>query len=110
MLDDTIAKIEARIRGADTINADRQRELIQLLATLKAEVANLSQTHGEHAQSIAGFAEVSAHEATRSEQNPQLLKISVEGLASSVKGFEETHPRLVQIVNAISNALSNLGI
>jgi hypothetical protein len=46
----------------------------------------------------------------RSEQNPQLLKLSLEGLGSSVAGFEGSHPRLVQIVNAISNTLANLGI
>ena len=110
MIDDTIGKIEARIEGAEAIKEDRRRELLQLLATLKAEVAELSKTHGEQAQSIAGFTELSAHEATRAEQDPHLLRLSLEGLSSSVVGFEESHPRLVQIVNAISSTLSNLGI
>ena len=110
MIEDTIGKIEARIQGADAIKEERRRELLQLLGTLKSEVADLSTTHGEEAQSIAGFTEVSAHEATRSEQNPELLRLSLEGLGSSVRGFEESHPRLVQIVNAISSTLSNLGI
>jgi hypothetical protein len=110
MIEDTIGKIEARIEGAEAIKEERRRELLQLLATLKAEVAELSKTHGEQAQSIAGFTEVSTHEATRAEQNPELLKLSLEGLGSSARGFEETHPRLVQIVNAISSTLSNLGI
>jgi hypothetical protein len=73
-------------------------------------VANLSKTHEEQAQSIAGFAEISTHEAIRSEQNPRLLKLSLEGLSSSVDELEKSHPRLVQIVNAISHTLSNLGI
>ncbi len=110
MIEDTIGKIEARIQNSDAIKEDRRRELLQLLATLKAEVADLSRTHGDEATSIAGFADVSTHEATRAEQNPQLLKLSLQGLGSSVAGFEESHPRLVQIVNAISNTLSNLGI
>ncbi len=110
MIEDTIGKIEARIEGSDAIKEERRRELLQLLGTLKAEVADLSKTHGEQAQSIAGFTEVSAHEATRTEQNPELLKLSLEGLGSSVRELEETHPRLVQVVNSISNALSNLGI
>jgi Mg2+ and Co2+ transporter CorA len=110
MIEDTVSKIEAKIQGADAINDDRRRELLQLLGTLKSEIAGLSQTHGEQAQSIAGFTELSTHEATRSEQNPELLKLSLEGLSSSVEGFEKSHPRLVQIVNAISNTLSNLGI
>jgi Mg2+ and Co2+ transporter CorA len=110
MIEDTIGKIEARIQGAEAIKEDRRRELIQLLGTLKAEVAELSKTHGEQAESIAGFAEVSTHEATRTEQNPQLLQLSLQGLSSSVNELEKSHPRLVQIVNAISHTLSNLGI
>jgi len=109
-LEDTIGKIEARIQGADTINEERRRELLDLLGTLKSEVARLSKTHGEQAESIAGFTELSTHEATRASQNPQLLKLSLEGLGSSVRGFEESHPQLVRIVNAISSTLSNLGI
>ena len=110
MLDDTLGKIETRIRGADTITEERRRELLELLGTLKSEVARLSETHGEQAESIAGFTELSTREATRASQDPQLLKLSLEGLGSSVREFEESHPRLVRIVNAISNTLSNLGI
>ena len=110
MIEETVGQIEARIQGAESIKDERKRELLQLLATLKSEVAELSKTHAEHAQSITGFTEISAHEATREQQNPQLLKLSLEGLSSSVGGFEKSHPKLVQIVNAISNTLSNLGI
>ena len=109
MIDETISKIEARLQ-AEGLDADRRRELLDLLATLKSEVAALAKTHSEDAQSIAGFAEISAHEATRSEKNPRLLDLSLKGLNSSVEGLENSHPRLVQIVNAISNTLSNLGI
>ena len=110
MIEDTIGKIEARVESADSIKEERRRELLQLLGTLKAEVAQLSRTHGEQAESIAGFTELSAHEATRAQQNPRLLKLSLQGLSSSVEGFEESHPRLAQIVNAISSTLSNIGI
>ena len=110
MIEDTLGKIEDRIRGADAIKEERRRELLELLGTLKTEVAGLSKTHEEQAQSIAGFTELSTHEATRIERNPELLKLSLEGMGSSVRGFEESHPRLVQIVNAISSTFSNLGI
>ena len=110
MIEDTIGKIEARIQSANSISEERRCELLQLLATLKSEVSGLSETHGEQAQSIAGFTELSTHEATRTKQDPQLLKLSLEGLGSSVQGFEESHPHLVQIVNTISSTLSNLGI
>ncbi len=110
MIEDTIAKIEARLQNTDALAADKREELQQLLVTLKAEVARLSKTHAEQAESIAGFADLSTHEATREQQNPELLKLSLSGLTSSVEEFEKSHPKLVQIVNSISNALSNLGI
>ena len=110
MIEETLSKIEARIQNADSVSEDRRRELLQLLGTLKEEVAELSKTHGDQAQSIAGFAEVSAHEATRTKQNPELLELSLKGFKSSVDELEQTHPRLVQIVNNISSTLSNLGI
>ena len=111
MIEDTIAKIEGRLQHADALTNDKREELQQLLATLKSEVAKLSKTHAEQAESIAGFADISTHEATREQQNPELLKLSLNGLtSSSVEEFEKSHPKLVQIVNSISNALSNLGI
>src|SRR5579884_2379413 len=102
MIEDTLAKIEARLQHADAIPDDKRRELQQLLATLKTEVADLSKTHGEQAESIAGFTELSAREATREQQDPRLLELSLQGLSSSVQEFERSHPKLVQIVNAIS--------
>ena len=110
MIDDTLQKIETQLNSAESIPAERRRELLQLLATLKSEVAGLSETHSEEAQSIAGFTQVSAHEATRETRHPELLDLSLQGLRSSAEGFEKTHPKLVQIVNGISNTLSNLGI
>jgi|SRR2546423_625950 len=110
MIEETLLKIEAKLKESGAINEDAKRELAGLLATLKTEVTKLSETHADQAQSIAGFTETSTHEAIREEKNPQLLKLSLEGLATSVDGFENSHPGLVQIVNRICTTLSNLGI
>ena len=110
MIEKTISEIEANIGGAESVSAERKAELLKLLGTLKTEVAELSKTHGEQADSIAGFAKLSAHEATRVDQNAELRELSIKGLQSSAGGFEQSHPRLVQIVNAISKTLSDLGI
>src|SRR2546425_7777303 len=107
MIDDTISKIEARLKDSGAINEEAKRELAALLATLKTEITELSKTHAEQAQSIAGFTQTSAHEAIREEKNPELLKLSLAGLETSVAGFEESHPALVQIVNRICTTLSN---
>ena len=110
MIDDTVRKIEARIENAAALKSDHKTEMLALLATLKSEIAVISHTHSEEAQSIAGFTEISTHEATRLQKNPALLKLSIEGLSSSARGFEQSHPKLVEIVNAICVTLSSLGI
>ena len=110
MIEKTISEIEAKISGAATVDAAQKQELLQLLGTLKTEVSVLARTHGEQADSIAGFASMSAHEATRADQNPELRELSLQGLRSSAGGFEQSHPRLVQIVSSISKVLSDLGI
>ena len=110
MIEKTISEIEAQIRAAESVGGERKAELLGLLGKLKSEVAALSQTHGEQADSIAGFARLSAHEATRSEPNAQLRELSNQGLLSSVEGFEQSHPKLVEVVNRISTTLASLGI
>ena len=110
MIQETIQQLEKRIEKTETIDNKEREELIGLLGTLKSEVLSLSKTHPEQAESITGFAQVSTHEAIRKEKDPQLLDLSVKGLTSSIKGFENSHPELVRIVNAISVTLSNLGI
>jgi NTP pyrophosphatase (non-canonical NTP hydrolase) len=110
MIEDTISKIEARITGQEHLDVTRRQELLDLVRHLKEEVGELARTHKEEAQSIAQFAELSTQEATREHQNPELREISIKGLNTSVAGFEDSHPKLVQVVNTISHTLSNLGI
>lgn len=106
----TIDEIEDRIKAATSMKEQDKEELMKLLSVLKDEVVTLAKTHPEQAESITHFTRASAHEATRDEKNPQLLKLSTKGLASSIEGFENSHPELVRIVNAISQMLSNMGI
>lgn len=110
MIDETIQNIEARIRASASLREESRQELLELLGNLKTEIADLSDQDLDHAKSIAGYADLSTHEATRASQNPQLLQHSIEGLSETVTGFESAHPRLVEVVNRICHALSNLGI
>lgn len=87
MIEKTIGEIEAKIHSANSIGDEHKRELLQLLATLKTEIAALSD-----------------------KQNLGHLKNSVDELRSSIGGFEQSHPQLVRLVNNISNALANWGI
>ena len=110
MTQETITAIEEKIRGTKSLDDGSRNELLSLVSDLRAEVTDLSATHSEHAESIAGFTALSAHEATRQRKNPRLLTLALEGLSSSVKGYEATHPRLVQTVNSICDTLAKMGI
>jgi putative cell wall-binding protein len=110
MIQDDFNKIEERLKQSKSVKESEKAELLTLLTTLRKEIADLSQTNYEHAESIVGFAKLSAHEATRREKNPALLNLSIEGLSSSVQGFEISHPKLVEIINTFCTMISNLGI
>jgi predicted nucleic acid-binding Zn-ribbon protein len=91
MIEQTIRDIEAKIR-AGTMSDAAKNELLQLLTKLRGEISALEKTS----------------DTTR--EKLKVLKSPVEELRSSVEGFEQSHPKLVQTVNNISSALSNLGI
>ncbi len=109
MLPDTLSRIEKKLKDS-AIPPEKKTELLKLFANLKTEITELAKTKQEQSESIAGFTHISAHEAVRQKQNPQLLKLSLEGLISSVKEFEASHPKLADSVNRICSILSNLGI
>ena len=110
MIKDTIKKIRAKIQKGTYATSEGRKEILGLLSTLESEITRLSKTDAEHAESITGFIERSTHEATRERKNPQLLKLSLAGLEESVKGFEASHPRLVEDINNICTVLANMGI
>ena len=110
MIDDTIRRIEARLQGAESMPEQTRAELIHLLAQLKAEVSQLPPTKSAQAMNIARYADLSTEEAVAAERNPERLRGTLDGLADSVREFEDSHPRLVQAANNIANALSGLGI
>jgi len=110
MLKHSLEKIEKKIKLSPNIPDEKKEEYFNLLNSLNTEINKLQLSHNEQANSIKGFTKISAHEATRDEINPSLIKISLEGLSSSVKEFEVSYPRLVSIVNSMSSFLSKLGI
>jgi uncharacterized coiled-coil DUF342 family protein len=87
MIEQIIRDLEAKIR-AQSISDAGKSELLQSLAKLKAEMAALENTR----------------------EKLSSLKSPVQELRASVEGFEQSHPKLVQTVNSISNTLANLGV
>jgi Skp family chaperone for outer membrane proteins len=110
MLKTTITNIENKIKRNASIKDKEKTELLNLLSSLSDEISELSKTDNEHAESITGFTQTSTHEATRKDKNEDLLDLSLKGLTSSVSELEGSHPKLVEIVNRISQMLSNMGI
>jgi len=110
MIEKTITSIENKVSDAKSIDEKDRTELLKLLKELKTEVSELSKTHADHAESITGFAKVSTHEAIREKKNPQLMKLSLKGLSTSVDEMEGSHPQLVAVVNRIAQILANMGI
>jgi hypothetical protein len=109
MVQTTLENIEEKLRKNIYLTRKNKIELLDLLAKLKPEVTELSKAKAEQAESIAGFIERSALEIMREEKNPALIKYAVNGLSASVKGFELSHPKLVEDVNYIVNALAFIG-
>ncbi|HTR80879.1 MAG TPA: DUF4404 family protein [Bacteroidota bacterium] len=110
MVDTTLGKIENIIRREASLPEKDKTKLLELLGSLKNDIAELSKIHSEEAESIIGFIERSTHEASRKKKNPKLLKLSIDGISESVKEFEVSHPKLVETVNYISSVLANMGI
>jgi hypothetical protein len=110
MIEETFKKIKIKIQTATAITDEKKAELLTLLSSLESEISTLSAAQSEHAESIAGFVERSAHEATRQDKDSDLLGLSLAGLTASVKSFEASHPRLVRDINYISTILANMGI
>ena len=110
MIEDTLSKLEVRIRALSAMPAEKRTELAALIGTLREEIQRIPGTHADQAESIARFAELSTHEAMRPSVNAELRRLSLDGLTVSARGFEASHPKLVDVVNSICASLSSLGI
>ncbi len=110
MLDETFARIERTVQDADELDSDKRAELLKRIEDLRAEMGNLNEMHHNQVQSITGFTQVTTHEATRGDKNPNLVRAGLDGLTASVEHFEATHPGLVRAVTSMSQLLANIGL
>ncbi len=83
-----LAKLENTLRTSANIPEDVRKELLELVAGLRAEVSS-----GEHA---AGGQPATSQ--------------TIDALSASVQKLEGTHPQLVEMVNQLALTLSNMGI
>jgi Domain of unknown function (DUF4404) len=110
MIPQKIEQIETKIEQATDLPSETRNDLLHLLADLRVQVELLSKTNQESAQSVTTLAHASAHQATRTEKDPEELHSSLEKLTDSVVGLETSHPKLAEVVNRIALILANMGI
>ena len=109
-MEDRMQKIEVRIQQALGLSETERAKLLQLVSTLREEVASLARSHEEDARSIAHFLEASTHEASRAKKQPKLLEAARLGLTASVENFESSHPKLFATANQAAVVLANMGL
>jgi ABC-type transporter Mla subunit MlaD len=105
-----IEKTKSAVDAADHIPAEKKATLSAALSKLTPALEQISETHQEHAESIARLVEASTHEATRQEKRPEHLKKLLQELRESAQKFEASHPRFAAFVTEYSTLLSALGI
>jgi len=110
MISERLTQLESSLRDNASLPEATRQELLDLVAGLKAEVLPLVDTHGENANAIAGNAEAAVQASINRGEQPGQADQAVQGLAASVRQFEATHPRLVEVVDQLALTLSNLGI
>lgn len=110
MIKETLSKIESAITKIQAADGKEKAELVALLRKLKDELAALPESSLDDARSIAHFTETAAHEVTRANTSLERKNLSISGIAYSVKGFEASHPTLVEITNEICMMLARMGI
>ena len=94
MIEETIARIEERLRTADTLDSSRRAELQELLEQLRKEARSLPP------------GALPAAECPEDEDP----STAISRLQASLTSFETSHPQLTGAVNRISTFLANLGI
>ena len=110
MIEERMRKIEKRIEQAPGLPETERGKLLQLVATLRDEVAALARSHEEDAQSIAHFLDASTHEISRTKKQAKLIEAARHGLTTSVEDFERTHPKLFETVSQAAVVLANMGL
>jgi len=97
MIDDTLRKMEERIRSSTRTSDETRDELLALLAELRNELGHMAETHEDEARTLARHAAAAAEDAEG-------------GVEESVLEFETAHPRITGLVRSFLRTLSDAGI
>lgn len=110
MIENTLSRLEQKIQESSSIEDDQKGDVLQLLQDLKFELLTLSKTDNDRASTITGHTDTSAQEAIKESGDLAILTNSLQELNFSIEGFEASHPKLVETINAFCTRLSTMGI
>jgi uncharacterized phage infection (PIP) family protein YhgE len=110
MIVKTLEKLEKNLAENTQLNTAQKDEFRHLLSQLKNEIHTIAATHGEDAKNIVDHAEGSLNEVIKADSDKNVVDNKINGLTNAIEGFEASHPKLVEAVNAICTRLSNMGI
>ncbi len=101
MIEDKLKNIEERIRQSENMSVENKDAVLNLLSELKDEIGASTESVEEGVKQ--GISEMD-HE------DEGIIKSAFNEISSTISEFEESHPKLVQIVNSICTQLSNSGL
>lgn len=101
MIEDKLEKIEERIRQSENMNDENKDSLLALLSELKEEInTSSSKVETDLKKDISGI----------DDEDEGIIQSAFNDINEKITDFEESHPKLVQIVNSICTQLSNSGL
>ena len=101
MIEDKLEKIEERIRQSENMNDENKDSLLALLSELKEEInTSSSKVETDLKKDISGI----------NDEDEGIIQSAFNDINEKITDFEESHPKLVQIVNSICTQLSNSGL
>lgn len=99
MIEEKLKSIEERIRQSESMTGENKDAVLNLLAELKEEINTSSESIEGVEQGIKDI----------DHEDEGIIKSAFDEINSTICEFEESHPKLVQIVNSICTQLSNSG-
>ena len=97
MIDETLSRLEERIRSSQRTSDDAKRDLLALVDELRSELAGIAESHAEDAQALASQARAAA------EDDETVVE-------ETMRELETAHPQIVGLVRSFLRTLSDAGI
>jgi hypothetical protein len=104
MIEETLKRLEERIRSSERTGDGTRTELLELVGDLRTEFASVAESHHDDAAAIAERAAIAEHEGKATAESP------AAGVEGSMLEFESAHPRIVGLFHSLMRTLADAGI